>query len=332
METIADPIDRHLLDNWQRNFPVTPRPFADLAEDLELKEDEVLDRLGKMRLAGWVSRVGATCAPNTISASTLAAIAAPPDRVEEVVAIIDDESGVNHSYLRDNEWNLWFVATGPTRAFVDVALERIQTRAGLQVLDLRLVRPFNLDLGFRMRGPRASTAQLQPRPLDLSVIQTGDRDILQGLTEGLALTAQPYAALAKGLGRIEADIIDRIAALQEAGIISRLGVIVRHRALGWRANAMVVWDLSSERIDTAGPRLASLPGVTLCYERRPVPGVWPYRLYSMIHARSQAEAQEFLANAAATPELLGVPHQALFSTQCFKQTGALIKDKPEAAA
>lgn len=332
MEDIADRTDCHLLDNWQRNFPVIPRPFAVLAAELELEEEEVLDRLLKMHRAGRISRVGGTCAPNTISASTLAAIAVSPDRIEEVVAIINDEPGVNHSYLRENEWNLWFVATGPTRAFVDAALKRIQTRAGLQVLDLRLVRPFNLDLGFRMIGARKTTAQSQLRQPDISAIEPGDRDILQGLTEGLLLVAQPYEALGVSLNRAEGDIIDRIAALQRANIISRLGVIVRHRALGWRANAMVVWDLPSDQIDSAGPRLAGLPGVTLCYERRPVPGVWPYRLYSMIHARNQVEAQEFLSGATAIPELSDVPHQALFSTQCFKQTGALIKDKPETVA
>ncbi|WP_371225055.1 Lrp/AsnC family transcriptional regulator [Roseovarius sp. 2305UL8-3] len=332
MEAIADPIDCHLLDNWQRDFPVTSRPFAELANDLALDEADVLDRLQRMSRTGRISRVGATCAPNTISASTLAAIAAPPERLDEVVAIISAEPGINHSYLRENEWNLWFVATGPDRAFVDAALENIQTRTGLRVLDLRLVRPFNLDLGFRMRGPRATTARPQPRQPDLTRIEAGDRDILQVLAEGLPIVARPYAALGERLNRSEEDVIERIAALQDAAIISRLGVIVRHRALGWRANAMVVWDLPSELIDTAGPRLAAMSGVTLCYERRPVPGVWPYRLYSMIHARDQAEALAFLDEARTIPELSDVPYEALFSTQCFKQTGAMIKDKPVAAA
>jgi hypothetical protein len=66
-----------------------------------------------------------------------------------------------------------------------------------------------------------------------------------------------------------------------------LGVIVRHRPLGYTANAMVVWDLPEDRIDAAGLALAALPGVTLCYRRRTVPGVWPYALYSMIHGTSR---------------------------------------------
>ncbi|MGB2894262.1 MAG: Lrp/AsnC family transcriptional regulator, partial [Albidovulum sp.] len=66
------------------------------------------------------------------------------------------------------------------------------------------------------------------------------------------------------------------------------------------------------------------PGITLCYQRRTVPGVWDYPLYSMIHARSRAEALAILDAAAALPELAGVPHRTLFSARCFKQTGALL--------
>ncbi len=330
MQITADPIDSHLLDNWQRDFPVTSRPFKVLAEELGLAEGDVVERLDKMQRNGRITRVGATCAPNAISASTLAAVAAPMDRVEDVAAIINDEAGINHSYLRENEWNLWFVATGPDRAFVDAALARIEARSGLRVLDLRLVRPFNLDLGFKMSGPRGETAP-RPRNPDMSAIEPGDRDILHALTQGLEMVVTPYGALAQELGRSEAEVLARIVALQKAEIISRLGVIVRHRALGWSANAMVVWDMSSEQIDAAGPKLAGMPGVTLCYERRPVPGVWPYRLYSMIHARDRSEAEGFLAAAAALPELQGVAHKPLFSTRCFRQTGAMIAKEMERA-
>ncbi len=119
-------------------------------------------------------------------------------------------------------------------------------------------------------------------------------------------------------------MIARIAELSQAGILTRVGVIVRHRAVGWSANAMVVWALPEDRIAAAGAALARHPGITLCYQRRTVPGVWDYPLYSMIHARSRAEALAVLAGAAALPELAGATHRALFSTRCFKQTGALL--------
>ncbi|TMV03349.1 Lrp/AsnC family transcriptional regulator [Ruegeria sediminis] len=326
---ITDPKDRSLLDDWQRDFPVTERPFKVLADALELDEADVIDRLARMRAAGRITRVGATIAPGTVSASTLAAVAAPEERIEEVAALIDAEPGVNHNYQREDDWNLWFVATGPDREHVNDTLARIGRRTGLEVLDLRLVRPFNVDLGFRMSAatPRVPSA----RKVDRTAMRDGDRDLLQALSSGLTLVADPYAALARSLGRDETDVMERITALHGAGIISRLGVIVRHRALGWSANAMVVWDLPAERVATAGPALAAHPGVTLCYERRPVEGVWPYRLYCMIHARSRPEARGVLAGAVELPELAGAAHKVLFSTRCFKQTGALIKAREVAA-
>ena len=329
MHRFADPLDRALLDDWQRDFPVDARPFAALAEHLGTSEADVIARLAAKRAAGQITRVGATVAPNTISASTLAAVAAPEHRIEQVAAIIDDEPGVNHSYLRENRWNLWFVATGPDRAHVDAALARIAARSGLRVLDLPLVRPFNLDLGFSLRGE--ATPRPAPQQPDITVLRPGDREIVQALMRGLPLIERPYAEIGASLGLDMDAVIARIRVLVSARIIARFGVIVRHRALGWRANAMVVWDLPSEAIDTAGPLLAAQPGVTLCYERAPVAGNCPYRLYSMIHARSRAEAMDRLSAAAALPCLRNAPHVALFSTRCFKQTGAMVTDERNTA-
>ncbi|RMF39209.1 MAG: Lrp/AsnC family transcriptional regulator [Alphaproteobacteria bacterium] len=327
---VSDPVDRSLLNDWQRGFPVVARPFARIGAALGIDEAEVIARLARMRDSGRITRVGGTCAPNTVSSSTLAAIAAPIERVEEVAAIIGREPGVNHSYLREHEINLWFVVTGPDRAHVDAALERVERASGLRVLDLPLVRPFNVDLGFSLTG---ETRTVPPaRPARTEALRPGDRRLLQALTSGLPLVPAPFASIATELGRDETGIRDRIDALLDAGVIARLGVIVRHRALGWRANAMVVWDLPAGEIDAVGPQLAAHPGVTLCYEREPAPGIWPYRLYSMIHARSRREALEVLESAAAMPGLRGVPHRALFSLRCFKQTGALISVKQGGAA
>ncbi len=329
MEHITDPIDRRLLDEFQRDFPVTERPFQVLAYMLGLEEAEVIDRLTRMRATGRITRVGATIAPGAVSASTLAAVAAPEERLEEIAALIDAEPGVNHNYQREDSWNLWFVATGPDRAHVNDTLARISHRSGLRVLDLRLVRPFNVDLGFRMSGETRNVPG--PRKVNCSAMREGDRTLLQALSSGLPMVADPYAALARSLDRNTHDVMARIEALHNAGIISRLGVIVRHRALGWSANAMVVWDMPADQVDTAGPALAAHPGVTLCYERNPVEDIWPYRLYSMIHARSRNEALEVLSEAADLPELAGARHKVLFSTRCFKQTGALIQPKEAAA-
>ena len=325
-----DPLDRRLLDGWQRAFPLVPHPFAEIGTALGLAEEEVLDRLTRLSAAGAISRIGATVRPNTVGASTLAAVAAPSRRIEEAATLIGSEPGVNHSYEREDRWNLWFVATGPDREAVNASLARIAATTGLEVLDLPLVRPFNIDLGFALDGGGGmAPARAEP---DLSALRPGDRDILQGLTRGLGRVPRPYADLARGLGRTEADVIARIAALSEAGIISRLGLILRHRDLGWRANAMVVWQVPEATADETGLALAAQPGVTLCYRRRPHRRHWPYNLYCMVHARSRDEARATLDRATAAAGLESLDRRILFSTRCFKQKGALVARNREAAA
>lgn len=351
-----DPTDLALLDRFQRDLPLVPRPFAQIAAQLGLDEADVIDRLAAMRAAGRIARVGGTVRPNTAGASTLAALAVPDDRIEEVAAIVGAEPGVNHSYLREADWNLWFVATAPDAAALAAMLARIDARTrhatrpsaplcegrlsallspvrgrpgparpkAQHLLDLRLVRPFNIDLGFPLAG--GPVAMPGGRSADATALQPGDRPLLQGLSEGLDLSPRPYAALALALGRDEAAVIARIADLLAAGILTRLGVIVRHRSLGFTANAMVVWNTPEPATLAAGRALAGLPGVTLAYERRPVAGVWPYRLYCMIHARTRPEAEGVLATARALPPLQGVDHRILFSTRCFKQSGARLSE------
>ncbi|MCL5778370.1 Lrp/AsnC family transcriptional regulator [Limibaculum sp. FT325] len=317
-----DPRDHALLNDWQRDLPLVPRPYAAIAGAMGIGEAEVLARLAALGAAGAISRVGGTFRPNTAGASTLAAVAAPDWRIDEVAEAIGRLPGVNHSYLREHERNIWFVATGPDRAHVAATLARIEAETGLDVLDVPLVRPFNLDLGFSLDRP--SAMPVRRGPVDARAVEPGDAPILQALSDGLGLVSRPFAALGARLGRSEDEVLARIRVLAAAGVVSRIGIIVRHRALGWRSNAMVVWQVPEADIARAGPLLAAVPGVTLCYQRRPVPGVWPYTLYCMIHARSRAEAIATLEQAAEAAGLAATPHEVLFSLRCFKQTGALI--------
>jgi DNA-binding Lrp family transcriptional regulator len=240
--------------------------------------------------------------------------------IDGAVECLSAMRGINHSYLREDAWNLWFVATAPDEAALAGMLEHIGRTARHRVLDLRLVRQFHIDLGFSLSG--RDSKSVRARPGDASILVDGDRRLLQYLTDGLALVERPYLELANRLGRSEQSVMERIGALTAAGIISRLGVIVRHRSLGWASNAMVVWDVPETGITAIGERLSRLSGVSLCYQRRSLPDVWPYRLYIMVHARTRAEALGVVATASALPELAGVPHKVLFSTHCFKQSGA----------
>ena len=318
-----DALDHRLLDEFQRDFPLISRPFAVLGAALGISETEVITRLTQLQAAGSIARVGGTVRPNTAGASTLAALAVPEAQIEVVAGVVNDEAGVNHSYLREDEWNLWFVATAPDANGLQASLDRIAARTGLKVLSLPLLRAFNIDLGFRLTGARA--ALTTDVAYDESALHPTDRPLLQIMSAGLPLVARPFADVAATLGWTEAQVLDRLQSLSTARILTRIGVIVRHRAIGWAANAMVVWDVAPQDMETAGRSLATLPGVTLCYQRQTVPGAWRYGLFSMIHGQSRSDALAVLDAARALPALTDTDHRVLFSTRCFKQTGALLE-------
>ncbi|MGI9416632.1 MAG: siroheme decarboxylase subunit beta [Geminicoccaceae bacterium] len=149
-----------------------------------------------------------------------------------------------------------------------------------------------------------------------------DKALLAAIEDGLPLVARPFAAIANLLGCSEHRVIARLQALIEEGAIKRFGVVVRHRALGYRANAMIVFDIPDKAVPTAGAKLAALPFVTLCYRRPRRPPAWPYNLFCMIHGRDEAEVRTQVSDAAAAAGIVDAPHDILFSRRCFKQRGA----------
>ena len=82
--------------------------------------------------------------------SSLVALAVPPEAIEQVAAYINSLPEVNHNYEREHSYNLWFVLTGPSRSHLDAVLLDIRQHTGLEPLDLPMVKPYRIDLGFPM--------------------------------------------------------------------------------------------------------------------------------------------------------------------------------------
>jgi DNA-binding Lrp family transcriptional regulator len=149
-----------------------------------------------------------------------------------------------------------------------------------------------------------------------------DRDLLAAVAEGLPMVARPYAAIGAAIGLGEDEVLARLRDLVATGVISRLGVIVRHHELGYRANAMTVWDVPDERVAAAGARLRELPFISLCYRRPRRPPAWRYNLFCMIHGRDRATVLDQVEVATGAAGLADLPRDVLFSVRRFKQRGA----------
>ncbi len=333
------PLDFALVNDWQRGFPLTERPYLELARRLGTAESEVIKRLQMLANDGTVSRIGAVFRPHTLGWSTLAAVAVPAGQIEAVAQTISAYAEVNHNYEREHAFNLWFVATAPTRERVAEVLAEIGRAAGSRVLDLPMQEDFHIDLGFDLRpqtqenAPRAHLDPMRRRHESTTPpsLESADYALAAVLEGGIALVARPYALLAARLGVSEADVLARIERLLQLGVIRRFGIVVRHRELGYAANAMVVWDVPDATVSQVGRLLASQAGVTLCYRRpRQLPD-WRYNLFSMVHGQDR---QAVLAEVARMQCELGLEHlacQPLFSRRRFKQCGARYSRLAQAA-
>ena len=304
-----------LLNAWQRDFPLVPRPFERIGADCGLDEDEVLARFGQMRSHGLIDRIAPLFRPNTVGASTLAAMRVPPERLARVAAQVSAYPGVNHNYERENPVNLWFVAVATSGAALRGMLAAIEHETGLPVLRLPLLEEFHIDLGFDLRthaAPRGAREEA------IAPLDDAERALATRLTAGLPLVSRPFAAFAAP----EADVLAALRRWLGTGVVRRVGAVVRHRPLGYEANAMVVWDVPDAEASPAGRRLAADPAVTLCYRRERALPDWPHNLYCMVHGRARDAVARQIEDLSARHAMLRYPREVLFSTRCFSQRAA----------
>ncbi len=149
-----------------------------------------------------------------------------------------------------------------------------------------------------------------------------DRRIVNGLQGGFPIAERPFAEAAAKLDLTEDVLIARLGRLIAGGVVRRLGLVVRHHELGYRANAMAVWDLTEAEIDEVGRQLAGYDFVTLCYRRPRRPPLWPYNLFCMVHGRDRETVRGRIARLNVELDLEERPQVLLFSRRRFKQCGA----------
>jgi siroheme decarboxylase len=144
-------LEERLLNGYQRDFPLEPRPYDRIAGGLGITEDELLEILASLQDRKVVSRIGPVVKPQTVGSSTLAAMSVPKAKLKGIAEIVSSFDAVNHNYEREHKLNLWFVATAPDEEGVKSVLEEIEKQTGIKVIDLPLLTSFHIDLGFDLK-------------------------------------------------------------------------------------------------------------------------------------------------------------------------------------
>ncbi len=319
-----DETDRRVLNLMQGRFPLERRPYARVADEAGVSEDEVLSRVRRLidgRIIRQVTPIFDTRALGY--SSMLVAAKVDPEHPHRAAQIVNSHPGVSHNYLRDHDFNMWFtIATEPdSRLGLDGTLAVLKDEIGAESMrKLPTLRLFKIRMDLEMEKDTEALASAgvaqEPRemqPLDLSDLDVAVIRTLQG---DMPVVAEPYDPAARELGIETSRLLGHLEVMRERGALRRVAAILYHRRAGFSANGMGVWRVPDERIMELGPRMAAFRGISHCYQR-PTYEDWPYSVFTMAHGRSKDECDAILESIASDT---GIEERAtLYSATEFKK-------------
>jgi heme b synthase len=321
-----DDRDKALMSVIQANFPVDRRPFERLAAYLGDDGEDIERRVRKMRSDGVIRRLGAVFDSRKLGyVSTLVAGRVDPDDLDEVAAEVSKLTGVTHNYRREHAYNLWFTLTSESPERLEETLEDLRQRTAarelhslpaLKVYKIRVNFQFAESSGIIDAAVSHDRAFSTPHQAPTEPLSDDQKQLVRLLQENLPDSPKPFDEVADQLGWSVGRVLEQIEDWLAAGVIRRLGAVVRHQRLGFRANGMAVLDVPEEREDEIGAILAGRPEISHCYCRPRLPD-FPYGLFAMVHGHDEQEVRGLVAKLAG--ELKIDNYDVLFSTTEYKK-------------
>lgn len=312
-----------LLIALQRGIPLVRRPWAAMGQALGIAEADVLSAARDLIAKGVARRFGGVFDSRRLGyGSTLCAVDAPGEQIEQVAALLKPHPGVTHCYEREGRPNLWFTMTAPADKLEDELHRVADAIRPCPLLNLPAIRRFKVEVVLdaaegdveSVRGMNLPGGKDEDAPAGFTAREKALVRTIQG---NLQVDEEPFAAPALEAKWNQDELLDRLASWKDAGVLRRIGFILRHRAIGFAANGMCVWPVPANDVERAGRILAGEPEVTHCYERPSSPSV-PYNLYAMIHARERSAAAETFRRLSEKAGLTG--GRMLVSSREFKKS------------
>jgi siroheme decarboxylase len=319
-----DDVDRRVLNLMQGSFPIATHPYRHVAGLAGIPEAEIMSRVSHLLEKRIIRQVTPIFDTRSLGySSMLVAAKVDPEHPHRAAQVINEHPGVSHNYLRNHEFNLWFtIATEPdSKLGLQGTLDVLASESGAEsVRQLPTLKLFKIRMDLEMEGDTkalSSPAEVK-EPIDLEPQPYDETDIavIRALQGDMPVVEEPYAAAAAELGMTQEQLLDHLAGMQERGLLRRVAAILYHRRAGFSANGMGVWKVPDEQIYDIGCRMASVRGISHCYQR-PTYEDWPYSVFTMAHGRSKEECDAVLD---AIAEQTGIHERAtLYSSTEFKK-------------
>lgn len=317
-----DEMDKKLLNDVQWVFPLSDRPYLEIAKNYGISEDEVMRRISELKKLGLIRQINAIFDTRRLGyKSALIAFAVAPEKLDSVAEKVNEHPGVSHNYERNHEYNMWFTLAVPPDSDMKDELDKMSALDG--VIKYRLLPTLKMyKIGVKLDmvnedaekpKPTDEVKELNPDRLEIT---ERDKEFVRELQKDLPVVREPFKEMAQNLGITTHELYAKAREYEKVGLMRRFAAILRHRDAGFVANGMVVWNVPEDVVDDVGFKLAAFPQVSHCY-RRPVYPDWKYNVFSMVHARSPEAAEKMAVEMAGQ---IGVSdYKILFSSREFKK-------------
>jgi DNA-binding Lrp family transcriptional regulator len=143
-------LHKQLLNDYQRDFPLSARPYQDIADALGVTEAEVLSAFTELNDNNFISRIGPVIPPNHIGVSALVAMSVPESQLQAVADKVSAYPEVNHNYEREHRLNLWFVVIASDAGHLRAVIDSIERETSYPAMLLPMLDDFFIDLGFKL--------------------------------------------------------------------------------------------------------------------------------------------------------------------------------------
>jgi len=145
-----DELDKTILNRIQTRFPLTSRPYKEIAREVGTTEDEVIERVSRLKENGIIRRIGGNFVPGKVGfVSTLCAAQVPEEHLDRFARTVNAFPGVTHNYLRQNSFNVWFTFIAPSMEIIKANLTQIAEKTGVtKILNLPATHVFKIKAKF----------------------------------------------------------------------------------------------------------------------------------------------------------------------------------------
>ncbi len=311
---------QEILSRIQKKFPLVPRPFKVIGDELNLSEQVVLEILKKEKNNNIIRQTSAIFDTKRLGyGSSLIAFKISKDKIDEAVKIINSHPGVSHNYERNHEFNIWFtLATAPDSTIgLSKTVEILSklTKADEYIM-LPTLKMFKINVKLNTTGKDEKKEKVKKvihKEIELTPLHY---EIIRKIQHDIEIISEPFLKIINELDINYDTFFKIISELQDSGVMRRFASILNHRKAGFNANAMVVWDIDEKNGESIGKVASEFSAVSHCY-LRPKYSNWPYNLFTMVHGKTDDETKSLIEEM--TKEIEHKSFRPLYSSREFKK-------------